>query len=103
MPESVRHLACAKAVDAQGLEDAPTDAKRRLESLALHHGHAQRAQADVVRDVARAGDDVQIGKVLADPRGQRETVANVVDRVDQEPRVCRPGGAQQVEPRCVAP
>ena len=45
--------------------------------------------ADVVRDVARPRDDRQVGKVLADPVGQREAVVDVVDRVDQQPRVGR--------------
>ena len=73
--ERVGHLARAVAVHAERLERRAPDAQRRLEGLALDHLDAAQLELEVVRHVARARDDRQVGEVRAHAVDEREAVA----------------------------
>jgi hypothetical protein len=87
---------------AEQLEGAARGHQRRVERLALDQRHADLVQLVVVLDVAGAGDDDRVRKVLADHLRALDALLDVVDRDDDHPGPVGAGDAHQVEPGRVA-
>jgi hypothetical protein len=101
-PEAIAALVRFVRRDPQRHQRLLAHVQGRFEGLALHHLHAALAQIEVVRDVAGAREDRQVGEVLTHVIHQRQTVFDAVDGVDQQLGLVGPGGLQQVHARGVA-
>ncbi len=87
---------------AQPLEHPAPRQHRRLERLAFDDGHAACAQLEIVGHVARPRDDLELREVLAREIDERETVADVVDGIDEQRGTQSACRFEQIETRRVA-